>query len=88
MGMGRKWGKWGSGDRQVGLLPHPSRVSRVALTQMRHQLLGSGASGASGAKNPYSFYKNKKKREEGLLFFFYFPRAIWDFLPHFTPLPS
>jgi hypothetical protein len=53
---------------------------------MRHQLLGSGGSGASGVKIQNLLYKTKKK-EKGVSSFFFFPIAIWDFLPHFPHFP-
>jgi hypothetical protein len=72
MGMGRKWGKWGSGDREVGGFTTPGRGFLVALTQLRHQLSESGGSGGSGVKFQILLYKTKKKEKGVSSFFFFF----------------
>ena len=44
----------------------------------------AGEVGEVGQLSQILLYKTKKKEEGGLVFFF--PRAIWDFLPHFPHL--
>ena len=88
-----KWG-WGgsggsgaSGDGKWGVFTTPEQGSRVALTQMRHQLLGSGGSGASGVKIQNLLYKTKKK-EKGVSSFFFFSYSNLGLFTPLPPLPS